>query len=36
MLEDLIMTAMAEAQKASEEKMNEAIWQATGGFQLPF
>jgi DNA-binding YbaB/EbfC family protein len=36
MLEDLILTAMAEAQKASEEKMNEAIGQATGGFQLPF
>jgi len=36
LLEDLIVTAVAEAQRASEEKMNEALAQITGGFQLPF
>ena len=36
MLEDLIMTAMGEAQKASEAKMNETIGALTGGFKLPF
>jgi len=36
LIEDLIMTAMAEAQKASEEKMNDTISGITGGFKLPF
>jgi DNA-binding YbaB/EbfC family protein len=36
LLEDLILTAMGEAQKASEAKMNETISEATGGFKLPF
>ena len=35
-VEDLVMTAMAEAQKASSEKMAEAYGKLTGGFQLPF
>ena len=36
LLEDLIMTAIGEAQRTSEEKMNETIGQITGGFNLPF
>jgi DNA-binding YbaB/EbfC family protein len=36
LLEDLILTAVGEAQKASEAKMNETIGQITGGFPLPF
>jgi hypothetical protein len=36
LLEDLILTAIGEAQKASEEKMNDAIAAVTGGFRLPF
>ena len=36
LLEDLILTAVGEAQRASEEKMNESIGQITGGFRLPF
>ncbi len=36
LLEDLILTAVGQAQKASEEKMNESIGQITGGFKLPF
>ena len=36
LIEDLIQTAMAEAQTASEEKMNETISGITGGFKLPF
>jgi DNA-binding YbaB/EbfC family protein len=36
LLEDLIVTAIAEAQRTSETKMNEALAQITGGFQLPF
>jgi len=36
LLEDLILTAVGEAQKQSEEKMNEAIGAVTGGFNLPF
>lgn len=36
LLEDLILTAMAEAQKTSETKMNETISEVTGGFKLPF
>ncbi len=35
-VEDLVMTAMNEAQKASSEKMAEAYGKLTGGFQLPF
>src|SRR5689334_9590801 len=35
LLEDLILTAVGQAQKASEEKMNESIGQITGGFKLP-
>lgn len=35
LLEDLILTAVGEAQKASEEKMNESIAALTGGFKLP-
>jgi DNA-binding YbaB/EbfC family protein len=36
LLEDLIVTAVAEAQRNSETKMNEALSQITGGFKLPF
>ena len=36
LLEDLILTAIGEAQKTSEEKMNDAIAAVTGGFRLPF
>ena len=36
LLEDLILTAIGEAQKQSEEKMNATISALTGGFQLPF
>ena len=36
LLEDLIVTAVGQAQKASEEKMNETIGAITGGFKLPF
>jgi DNA-binding YbaB/EbfC family protein len=36
LLEDLILTAMGQAQKASEEKMNATIGQITGGLKLPF
>ena len=36
MLEDLILTAVAEAQRASELKMNESLASITGGFKLPF
>ena len=35
LLEDLILTAIGEAQKASEEKMNDSIAALTGGFKLP-
>lgn len=35
LLEDLILTAVAEAQKVSEEKMNDSIAALTGGFKLP-
>lgn len=35
LLEDLILTAVGEAQKASEEKMNDSIAALTGGFNLP-
>ena len=36
LLEDLVLTAVGEAQKQSETKMNEAIGAITGGFNLPF
>lgn len=36
LVEDLVLTAIGEAQKKSEEKMNETISALTGGFQLPF
>ena len=36
LIEDLILTAVAEAQRASEEKMNETLGQITGGMKLPF
>ena len=36
LLEDLILTAMGEAQRASADKMDESIGQVTGGFKLPF
>lgn len=36
MIEDLVMTAMGEAQKASAEKMAESYGKLTGGFPLPF
>ncbi len=35
-IEDLVLTAMGEAQKASSEKMAEAYGKLTGGFQMPF
>lgn len=36
LLEDLILTAVGEAQKSSETAMNEALGKITGGFKLPF
>lgn len=36
LLEDLIVAAVGEAQRASETKMNETLAQLTGGFKLPF
>lgn len=36
LLEDLILTAVGQAQKASEQKMNDEIGRITGGFGLPF
>ena len=36
LLEDLILTAVGEAQKTSEDQMQEAIAKVTGGFKLPF
>ncbi len=35
-IEDLVMTAIGEAQRTSETHMNETIGKLTGGFQLPF
>ena len=35
LLEDLILTAVGEAQKTSEETMNDSIAAITGGFKLP-
>lgn len=36
LLEDLLLTAIGEAQRASEEKMKETLGRLTGGFNLPF
>lgn len=36
LLEDLILTAVGEAQRTSEERMKEALGNVTGGFNLPF
>ena len=36
LLEDLILTAMGEAQKTSEDAMQESIAKVTGGLKLPF
>ena len=36
LLEDLILTAVGEAQRTSQEKMTEAYSKVTGGFNLPF
>ena len=36
LLEDLIITAVGEAQRASETHMNEALGKLTGGLKLPF
>jgi DNA-binding YbaB/EbfC family protein len=35
-LEDLVITAIGEAQRTSQEKMTEAYSKVTGGFNLPF
>lgn len=36
LLEDLIITAVGEAQRTSADKMNDAYGKLTGGFKLPF
>ncbi len=36
LIEDLVLTAVGEAQRASSEKMAEAYSKLTGGFKLPF
>ncbi|MGH7740808.1 MAG: YbaB/EbfC family nucleoid-associated protein [Candidatus Eiseniibacteriota bacterium] len=36
LLEDLILAAVGEAQRASESQMNEKLAKITGGFSLPF
>jgi DNA-binding YbaB/EbfC family protein len=36
LVEDLIITAVGEAQRTSQEKMTEAYSKVTGGFNLPF
>ena len=36
LIEDLIVTAIGEAQRTSQEKMTEAYSKVTGGFNLPF
>ncbi|NOT34505.1 MAG: YbaB/EbfC family nucleoid-associated protein [Candidatus Eisenbacteria bacterium] len=36
LLEDLILTAVGEAQKTSEEHMKSALGRVTGGMNLPF
>ena len=35
-IEDLVITALGEAQRTSQEKMAEAYSKVTGGFNLPF
>jgi DNA-binding protein YbaB len=35
LLEDLVITAIGEAQRTSQEKMAEAYSKVTGGFNLP-
>lgn len=35
LLEDLILTAVGEAQRNAESRMEEALGKLTGGFQLP-
>ena len=36
LIEDLLVTAIGEAQRTSQEKMTEAYSKVTGGFNLPF
>jgi DNA-binding YbaB/EbfC family protein len=36
LIEDLIITAVGEAQRASETEMNEKMGKVTGGFNMPF
>ncbi|OGF18162.1 MAG: nucleoid-associated protein, YbaB/EbfC family [Candidatus Eisenbacteria bacterium RBG_16_71_46] len=36
LLEDLVITAVGEAQRTSESEMSEAMGKLTGGLQLPF
>ena len=36
LIEDLVLTAVGEAQRASEAKMHEALKKLTGGLPLPF
>jgi DNA-binding YbaB/EbfC family protein len=36
LLEDLILTAVGEAQRSSEVRMNESLGKLTGGLKLPF
>ena len=36
LIEDLVVTAIGEAQRTSQEKMTEAYSKVTGGFNLPF
>jgi DNA-binding YbaB/EbfC family protein len=36
LIEDLVLTAISEAQKTSEDAMQESIAKVTGGFKLPF
>ena len=36
LIEDLVMTAVGEAQRSAEEKMKEMMGKITGGMNLPF
>ena len=36
LIEDLVLTAVGEAQRTSETRMNEALKKLTGGMPLPF
>ena len=36
LIEDLILTAVGEAQRTSESNMTEAMGKLTGGFKMPF